>query len=323
VASVLSALATLGLLASLPACSNDARPGRDGGGEDRRVRDRGGDDARADLPGDAPRDGASDAEPDSTADVATDPLPDLPDDATSDARSDLGADGPPGTPCDPKAPSCGDGMLCCARCCRQPLEHVCMPADPDGACPAPDLFVDRQTLMEDLQAEEVNFAPDDCAIVEGCVDAPGKRRVLRFSTMTPNTGTQDLYLGPPDTSNPNFVYSACHGHYHFEGYAEYRLLDAKKNTLATGRKQAFCLLDFGAPYVPGTPEPAERFSCGNQGIHMGFADTYGSYLDCQWLDITDVPPGDYELEVHVNPLQVFMEKDFANNVVRVPVTLSP
>lgn len=44
-------------------------------------------------------------------------------------------------------------------------------------------------------------------------------------------------------------------------------------------------------------------------------DTYKAELDCQWIDITDVPPGDYQLRLAVNPDQKVSELSYDNNDV--------
>src|SRR5687768_16051024 len=154
--------------------------------------------------------------------------------------------------------------------------------------------------------------------MEGCVDGTGERRLLRFTTQTANHGTADLPLGRPrDTSF--FSYSSCHHHYHFEAYANYRLLDAAGGVAATGHKQAFCLMDLID--LLGTCARGARYDCAFQGIQSGWADAYVRTLDCQWIDITGVPAGTYTLEVHVNPDRVIEELDYENNVARVPVTI--
>lgn len=203
---------------------------------------------------------------------------------------------------------CG-ASLCCAvgtRCAE------------DGTCPLPDLSIDAAYLASTLRIEEHEFAADDCAIVEGCVNAPGKRRLLRFSTRTPNLGAGDLFLGRPREETGTFVYSDCHQHYHFEGYANYTVVDKAHATVVTGHKQAFCLMDYER-----IEDEAGRgkYTCNQQGISTGWADTYEHYLDCQWVDITDLAPGDYSLEVQVNPLRFFPEADFSNNEVTVPITV--
>lgn len=50
-------------------------------------------------------------------------------------------------------------------------------------------------------------------------------------------------------------------------------------------------------------------------------DQYGWSLDCSWIDITGLTPGNYVLEIKANPTQVFPEVSFANNVGRVRVTI--
>jgi len=182
----------------------------------------------------------------------------------------------------------------------------------------PDLTIDAARLESSAVVKTHVFKPTDCALVEKCVDAPGKRKLLRFDVATPNIGAADLVLGDP-TQSPLFVYSPCHRHYHFNGYALYELYDDTGAKILTGRKQAFCLEDFSR-YSPNAG-PA-KFTCSFQGISVGWQDVYGSYLDCQWLDITDVRPGNYVLQVTINADGILAESDYSNNIATVPVTIS-
>ena len=43
-----------------------------------------------------------------------------------------------------------------------------------------------------------------------------------------------------------------------------------------------------------------QYGCGNMGISSGCGDIYDASLDCQWIDVTNVPAGDYTLVVRVN-----------------------
>jgi hypothetical protein len=182
----------------------------------------------------------------------------------------------------------------------------------------PDIGVDSEALRQSVRITNENFGRGHCAFVEGCLGGTGARRLLRFSTMTPNYGPGDLFVGDP-TNNPDFVFSECHAHYHFSDYADYRLLDMQGNLVARGHKQAFCLVDLErVPGVNGSNSP--KFpDCGFQGISAGWADVYHSGLDCQWVDITGVPEGRYILEVSVNPARVIEEGNFTNNSARTEV----
>src|SRR5204863_6216346 len=46
-------------------------------------------------------------------------------------------------------------------------------------------------------------------------------------------------------------------------------------------------------------------------------------LDCQWIDVTNVPAGSYILQITVNPDRILAESNYSNNVSFVPVTLPP
>lgn len=222
-----------------------------------------------------------------------------------------------GAACDPADDRCGAGTACCTECCEATNTPVCT-ATIDGACPLPDLAADTPRLQESLVEEWKYFAEDDCAIAEGCILSGGWRRLLRFDLTTPNYGSADLKFGDP-TGNPLFHYSECHDHFHFDGYARYQLLDAGQNEVARGHKQAFCLLDF-EPWTDGARK-RPRYTCENQGISQGWADTYDSYLDCQWIDITDVAAGTYTVHAAVNVDSIVPELDYSNNTADASYTV--
>ena len=201
---------------------------------------------------------------------------------------------------------CGD--LCC------PLGSRCE----DGACPLPDIYPNRDMIIESLSLDDRHFAQGDCAIFEGCVRTAGNRRLLRFSLDTPNIGSGHLHLGYQDESPDLFDYSTCHDHYHFNSYAAYDLLDVDGNVVAPGHKQAFCLTDL-TRNVPGAGPP--NYNCSYQGISRGWSDIYSAGLDCQWVDVTDLPDGEYRLRVRLNHEGVLAEEDYLNNQAYVPVFL--
>ena len=184
-----------------------------------------------------------------------------------------------------------------------------------------DVTIDRQALVDSWDVIDRTFAPTHCAVIEGAVPTSGLRRLLRFDMIVVNYGSEDLQVGSPFDPIPpltplDFVFSPCHGHYHFDGWAEYELLDATNQLVAFGHKQAFCLEDT----LPYTTNFTNDYDCSNQGITSGWGDEYDKHLDGQWVDVTDVPEGDYTLRVTINAEGKVVELiDRQPNIVTIPV----
>lgn len=192
--------------------------------------------------------------------------------------------------------------------CYFPGDTLC----PDG----PDLMIMQSVVQSSMYTAILNQA-DPCHVNEGCVTGYGTRDLIRFTTHIKNIGNQDYYIGDAQSNPQMFQYDACHGHYHFAGYAEYVLYDSANQPLPIGFKNGFCVLDLECS-GGGTAQ----YSCGNMGISTGCGDIYDAGLECQWIDITDVPSGRYTLVVRVNWNQLpdalgRVEKDFDNNWAQV------
>jgi len=199
------------------------------------------------------------------------------------------------------------------------------PGDPE--CPdGPDLIVLQAPLVNSVYVSTVNNS-DNCLIQEQCVKGYGVREVIRFTTHIENIGTQNFHIGPKP-SNPNapstqWTYDNCHGHWHYEGYAEYLLFDQDGTEIPVGFKNGFFVMDLDCSYGGGTP----TYNCNIQGISAQCGDIYGSYLQCQWIDITDVEAGEYILVVRVNWDQSAdalgnYETDYTNNWAQVCINLT-
>jgi hypothetical protein len=188
--------------------------------------------------------------------------------------------------------------------------------DQSGA-PGPDLIIWGPAASPTIISR--TFSSGDCEVVEGC-ETPGTHRLLSFTTETRNIGAGDLIMGNPAT-NSLFEWAACHGHYHFEEFADYELVDTNGNSVASGHKVGFCLEDV-RQWSP-TASPSAKYNCGYQGIQSGWADVYAAGLPCQYIDITDVLPGNYTLRMTVNPAGLIAETTTNNNVTLVPITISP
>jgi len=243
----------------------------------------------------------------------------------SGAPDDGTDDGPADSPDDPGAGDDGDDVNGAAGAPGSggtPGDGSGAGGSSPGADPAPealpDLIVDGTYLMATVQQDVVDASADMCLFAEGCVNGPGLRRVVRFGTRSANVGAADVVVGRPEAGNPSWEFDACHQHFHFEGYASYQLLTAAGERLPIGNKNGFCLRDLDN----WTGSAAcGRYDCEYQGIGVGCADVYTPDLACQWIDITDVTAGTYELEVTVNTANVIRESDTSNNSATVTIEI--
>jgi hypothetical protein len=187
-----------------------------------------------------------------------------------------------------------------------------------------DFTVDSRALAQTAQVVEIQFASDDCEVLDGGVGGPGRRRLLRFDTVVRNMGELACVIGDPADPEPPipadaFELDACHGHYHMDGFARYELRHLDDTIAAIGHKQSFCITD-SLEVLPG--HPTGGFDCSFQGLSAGWADVYQRGVPGQWIDVSGVPGGDYVIVVTVNPEGVLPEVvDVHPNTVRVPFHL--
>ena len=195
-------------------------------------------------------------------------------------------------------------------------------------------------LLPDLVTWE-EYLEDARISVEG-----GIRR-LRFSNSVANRGAGPLEVyGVVESDGTTYAYQvvhndddtqtvhlvgtfsfaghASHDHWHFDDFASYRLVDPDSGTVvASSDKVSFCLLDstrYTAESVSNTAASAV-YSCEDQGISVGWADVYGANLEGQYIELTGVADGTYDLVSIVNAAGALHESNSTNGTASVRVRI--
>lgn len=127
-----------------------------------------------------------------------------------------------------------------------------------------------------------------------------------------------------------FTYHPQHHHTHFNGFAHYKLREIEGSEgvgpiVAEADKTSFCLVDESVynSHLPNFRRTRRYTSCGTQvqGISVGWVDVYNRSLYGQWIDVTDVPSGEYWLESTADPDNRITESNESNNTTRVRVSI--
>jgi hypothetical protein len=118
-----------------------------------------------------------------------------------------------------------------------------------------------------------------------------------------------------------------HNHWHFQQFAEYRLLNAAKTVAVRSSKVGFCIaptdgVDLTLPHATWQP-PFTGFgleACGSptalwvrEMLPLGWGDTYFQSVAGQSFDVTGLRNGTYYIEVIANPGGILHETTASDN----------
>lgn len=212
----------------------------------------------------------------------------------------------------------------------------------------PDL---RPVLVAPPGAPPTSPGPADSLRLDTTTEAG--RVLLRFASIVANEGPGPLHViadpatmsGTPDAWQRTYsttgsvvdhptgalVFHDQHDHFHLDRFESYRLVEDTEDgaVVRSAHKVSFCLTDSLDHRRGRAPEREVRvhtppLECGerSQSINPGWSDHYGADLPDQWVDVTDVPDGDYLLEFEVDPDGIIVESDENNNIARLPIRLA-
>ncbi len=173
----------------------------------------------------------------------------------------------------------------------------------------------------------LRFTTESVNIGAGPLELRGSRPNTSTPTMSVVQRISDDVGGFRDVSAPSFMFWAGdgHNHWHVNDFVSTEL-DRTDNgvKVGTGAKQGFCLSDSAAfdRSLPGAPDSKVYKGCvmGGQtskavkmGISVGWGDRYGYTLAFQWIDITGLTPGRYQIFGTVDAQNYYLESDETNN----------
>ena len=153
----------------------------------------------------------------------------------------------------------------------------------------------------------------------------------RASTAEPMMADQivEYQTGPATRQNmgqlmyEEYPGSVSHRHWHYKGFVRYQIRSVSDlSLLRPDNKTGFCLsdpmyaLDFCGSMKPEALSVAE-------GLSPGTSDYYNPNLEGQWIDVADLPPGDYWLVHWVNSAKEICESDYTNNTAATRISLWP
>ena len=179
------------------------------------------------------------------------------------------------------------------------------------------------------------------------------KKTLRFSTTFYNQGQGPLELVGHTNKENNityasqyiyekggaglyrdiggFVFHPPHTHWHVDQYVFYELWNVNdkgeaNSLMARTDKMSFCIWDERAQDLKIADAPQARVyprTCNGrqQGMSVGWSDTYSASIEGQELNITEIPDGIYIFRSIINPDKKIAETDYDNNQIDITIEI--
>jgi hypothetical protein len=223
---------------------------------------------------------------------------------------------------------------------------VCMVTDPNAAS-------SECVTKGDIRAIRLRFTSAEENVGDGPLVLYGHRDDARTATMQVRQAIQATRNGPvpgswaearqPTATSMYYEPATMHQHWHLMGFERMQLRTPKGGVVVSDRKNGFCLGDrYAIAYGPVGPEPDDGTTegaltkylrdnmCGYKntsvldmktGISVGSGDEYDYEVDYQWLDITGLPTGTYDIVNTVNADRTLLETDYTNNSSAIAISV--
>jgi len=152
----------------------------------------------------------------------------------------------------------------------------------------------------------------------------------------------------------DYTFHPTHGHIHYRNFAKYEMFAVPPPSdpdhpgyflpAAKSHKADFCMIDvenrkfegdwqdtqgneprrgaFPDCNIPTEIDPKQLKGYMVQGISRGWADIYSWPLPGQYIEVSNVPDGDYDVVVSVNPFKLIEESNYDDNVACTRIHLA-
>ncbi len=187
----------------------------------------------------------------------------------------------------------------------------------------------RAWLVFTSSVENIGFGP---LLVQG------RRQNKRVATMRADQLIElrgGGFQRVPRVGRLRYNVSPSHSHWHLRPFEQYELRALSGQRITRDHKSGFCLTsDHRSPLSTLGPrgQPVDKSDCRRdapgalrvfEGMAVGWGDIYIPSKEGQYVDITNVAPGTYDLVHRVNVGRLLHETNYANNAASLRIRLLP